>query len=182
MSRIISFIVLPVLMLVMSGNLSAQQPDTTVAGDTLKNREEVPAVLKKFVKKYKEQVQADSAMSKDLESGSSDEGPALNNLVMDNTLSKIGHDFYETFYENWDPPQTDRHFTIYINERPSPGIGNMVMIKINYEKIFRGKLVPRQSKLKKIARRAVKRSENYIANYKKMKQQLGEDLKGTGIY
>jgi len=166
----------------------AQQPDSTFfRKDTTQTRsqsesgQEVPDVLKKFVKEYKNTVDRDTLARKEKEAVR--QSAALKNLVMDNTLSKMGQDFYEHFYEQWDPPQTDRHFTVYIEEKPSPGMGNMVMIKINYDKVFQSRLTPRQDMIKKVAQQAVGRAENYIANYQQIKQQLeGADMKGSGIY
>jgi curli production assembly/transport component CsgE len=179
MTRIFIHILFSGILLIAGYGGFAQQPDTTKtnAGN---NKEKVPPALRELVEQYRDKVKKDSIMSQS--SGGGEEGPTLNNLVMDNTLSKVGHDFYEFFYEKWDPPDTERHFTIYINEKPAPGMGNLVQVKINYDKVFRSKLTPRQQTLERIATQAVKKSTNYIANYKKIKQQLGKDLKGTGIY
>jgi curli production assembly/transport component CsgE len=95
----------------------------------------------------------------------------------------MGRDFYNFFYDNWDPPKTEQSFTIYIREMPSPGMGNMIQVKINYDEIFRQRISPKQEYIKQLARMAVKQSENYIANYEEIQQQLGgEDMEGTGIY
>ena len=179
---------LPALIMISGIDAFSQQPDTTFfRNDTTKARsqdesgQEVPDVLRKFVKEYKNTVKRDTLAGKEKETVR--QSAALKNLVMDNTLSKMGQDFYEHFYEQWDPPETDRHFTVYIEEKPSPGMGNMVMIKINYDKVFQSRLTPRQDMIKKIAQQAVNRSENYIANYQQIKQQLeGADMKGSGIY
>jgi curli production assembly/transport component CsgE len=170
------------------GHLFSQQPDSTFfRNDTTQSRsqsgsgQEIPDVLKKFVKEYKNTVERDTLAGKEQEAVR--QSAALKNLVMDNTLSKMGQDFYEFFYEQWDPPETERHFTVYIEEKPSPGMGNMVMIKINYDKVFQSRLTPRQGMIEKIAQQAVNRSESYIANYQQIRQQLeGADMKGSGIY
>jgi curli production assembly/transport component CsgE len=183
------FWLLTALVTLSGGHALSQQTDTTFfRNDTTKVRsnqggsgQEVPDVLKKFVKEYKNTVERDTLAAKEKEAVR--QSAALKNLVMDNTLSKMGQDFYEYFYEQWDPPETDRHFTVYIEEKPSPGMGNMVMIKINYDKVFQSRLTPRRDMIEKIAQQAVSRSENYIANYQQIKQQLeGADMKGSGIY
>ena len=181
MNRLRVVVVLLCTLLLAVGEVRAQQTDTTVVPGQSGYRDEVPEVLKKLARQYRQQVETDSIQK---ENGTSlVEGTLLNNLVMDNTLSNIGRDFYAYFYENWDPPQTDQHFTLYINEKPSPGIGNMVMIRINYERIFTGRLVPRQETLEALADQAIARAVSYIANYEQIRQQLeGEDMQGTGIY
>lgn len=183
------FWLLTALLLLPGKYAVSQQPDTTFFQNDTTDRgsssgsgqEEVPQVLKQFVKEYKNTVTKDTMAGKQTKAVS--QGAALRNLVMDNTLSKMGQDFYEYFYEQWDPPETERHFTVYIEEKPSPGMGNMVMIKINYDKVFQSRLTPRQEMIKKMAQQAVSRSENYIANYQQIKQQLeGADMEGSGIY
>lgn len=157
----------------------AQQDTTSTLKDSKGN--EVPPALRKIVEEYEKKVKSDTLI--DQGSDPSDRDFVLNNLVMDETLSKMGHDFYRFFYDNWNPPETDRSFTIYINEMPSPGMGNMIQVKINYDEIFRQRISPKQEYIKQLARMAVRQSENYIVNYQKIKQQLeGEDMQGTGIY
>ena len=157
----------------------AQQDTISTPRDSKGN--EVPAALRKIVEQYEQKVKSDTLV--DQGNDPSDRDFVLNNLVMDETLSKMGHDFYRFFYDNWNPPETDRSFTIYINEMPSPGMGNMIQVKINYDEIFRQRISPKQEYIKQLARMAVRQSENYIVNYQKIKQQLeGEDMQGTGIY
>jgi curli production assembly/transport component CsgE len=168
----------------MLGPLSAilaQEPDTSVTRSQQKSSEELPDFLKEFVKKYEKQVQVDSVG--DLKANGLTPETLLNNLVIDNTLSKIGRDFYQFFYDNWDPPQTDQQFIIYIDEMPSPGMGNMVMIRINHDKIYTGRLFPKQEALEATAMQAVQQTLSYVANYDEIRKQLeGEDMQGTGIY
>ena len=189
MLKIYFFWLLTALLLLTGGVVFSQHPDTTFfRNDTTNVRssqgesdQKIPDVLKRFVKEYKNTMERDTLAGKEQEAVR--QSAALKNLVMDNTLSKMGQDFYEFFYEQWDPPETDRHFTVYIEEKPSPGMGNMVMIKINYDKVFQSRLTPRQGMIEKIAQQAVNRSESYIANYQQIKQQLeGADMKGSGIY
>jgi len=177
MRYIMMFFIIPVWMIFGMNEMDAQVSEQE--RDTTKAQENPPEALKKFVNEYKEQMKKDSSRQEENLMKST----GLNALVMDNTLSKSGHDFYEYFYEKWDPPETEHSFTIYINEKPSPGIGNLVEVKINYEKVFRSKLSPRQRAIKQIANQAVRKSANYLANYEKIKRQLeGEDMEGTGIY
>ena len=167
-------------MLLLLNGLNAQQPDTFQVPDSAEGGDEMPRVLKELVEQYKHKVAKDSSLKQ--EPDTQQEGPALNNLVLDKTLSNIGRDFYDFFSENWNPPETERNFIIYIYERPAPGIGNIVQIEINHEKVFESRLTPRRQILQKVARQAVNKSTNYIANYKEINQQLGKDLEGSGIY
>lgn len=176
---IIYIIIVHAVLLVSVRGVVAQKDTASVPRDRSGN--EVPPALREVIEQYEKQVKSDTTM--DQGSDLSDSQYALNNLVMDETLSKMGRDFYRFFNDNWDPPQTDQSFTIYINEMPSPGMGNMIQIKINYEEIFKQRISPKQEYIKQLARMAVQRAGNYIANYEQIKQQLeGEDMEGTGIY
>ncbi len=179
MKRRIALPLVPVCIMIAMSGAWAQQ-DTTVAS-TGGQPDKVPPALRKIVEQYEQKVQSDTLI--DQGKDPKDDDFVLNNLVMDETLSKMGHDFYRVFYDNWDPPKTDRNFTIYINERPSPGMGNIIQVKINYEEIFKRRISPKPEYIRQVAQMAVKQSENYIVHYQKIKQQLeGEDMKGTGIY
>ncbi|MBS3808232.1 MAG: hypothetical protein KGY60_12060 [Bacteroidales bacterium] len=180
MNRWITYMVMIQAILLMSiTGVVAQQDTASTARDSKGN--EVPPALRKIVEQYEEKVKSDTLI--DQGNDPSDRDFVLNNLVMDETLSKMGHDFYRFFNDNWNPPETDESFTIYINEMPSPGMGNMIQVKINYDEIFRQRISPKQDYIKQLAQMAVRQSENYIANYEQIKQQLeGEDMQGTGIY
>jgi len=179
-----NFLIAGLLLSLLIGPLEetyAQEPDTSATRTQQQSSEELPDFLKDFVRQYQRQKKADTITG--LNDNSISAETLLNNLVLDNTLSKIGRDFYQIFQENWDPPQTDQQFIIYIDEMPSPGLGNMVMIRINHDKIYTGRLFPKQEALEATALQAVQQSIRYIANYEEIKQQLeGEDMQGTGIY
>jgi curli production assembly/transport component CsgE len=178
MKRLTALIITTSLFLAGTMGTLAQQNTVSSAQDT--SNKEVPPALRKLVEQYEEQVKSDTTSQ---ENDPAERDFVLNNLVMDETLSKMGRDFYNFFYDNWDPPKTEQSFTIYIREMPSPGMGNMIQVKINYDEIFRQRISPKQEYIKQLARMAVKQSENYIANYEEIQQQLGgEDMEGTGIY
>jgi curli production assembly/transport component CsgE len=180
MLRSVQIAILSGVLMFFLNSLMAQKNDTTSVPDTLEKKEEVPDALKNFVKEYQEEIKKDSAIAKeeDLLQKS-----LLSGLVMDNTLSKMGYEFYRYFNDKWNPPEMKKSFTVYIYEKPAPGIGNIVTVKINYEQIFKGKLAPRPGAVKKTAQRALKQSKNYVENYKRVSKQLeGKDMKGTGIY
>jgi len=107
----------------------------------------------------------------------------LGGIIIDETISKIGQDFYRYFNNNWTNPGTDENFNIYISEKPTPGMGNMIIVKINYEEILKNRISPQQQVIESLAEYAINKSQHYIRNYEKIKKQLeGEDMSGTGIY
>ena len=122
-------------------------------------------------------------------------------LLLDNTRSKIGRDFYETFYKAYinapasapaDTSELARKplefeldvFLITIEELPSTsGIGNIVSVSVNDLLLWQQFVQVRQDIIEEYALNAVETIRQYIATYKDTQQQLtSEDQKGTGLY
>jgi curli production assembly/transport component CsgE len=145
--------------------------------DTLPQKE-LPEELKSILRKYQKDFSLDEEKVKE-----EDLSIELDGLIIDETISKIGHDFYNYFNDNWDIPESVKNFTIYIKEKPMPGMGNLITLKINYEEIFKNRISPRQEVIENLANYAIQRSQQYLINYQEIKEQLeGEDMSGTGIY
>ncbi len=107
----------------------------------------------------------------------------IEGLIVDQTQTKIGHDFYDLFYSNWQPPDNFGDYTIVIEEKPLPQLGTQVTIKINDNEIFQQILQPRYDVIEAMAQYGVELSFNYIQNYEAIQKQLaGEDLQGSGIF
>ena len=107
----------------------------------------------------------------------------IEGLIVDQTQTKIGHDFYDLFYSNWQPPDNFGDYTIVIEEKPLPQLGTQVTIKINDNEIFQQILQPRYDVIESMAQYGVELSFNYIQNYEAIQKQLaGDDLKGSGIF
>ena len=107
----------------------------------------------------------------------------INGLIVDETDSKIGHDFYDIFYSNWQPPRNMQDYTITISEKPLPQLGTRITILINDTPVFQRFVQPRYEIIEKTALQGAATAYSYLENYTQIQKQLqGEDLKGTGIY
>lgn len=107
----------------------------------------------------------------------------IEGLIVDQTQTKIGHDFYDLFYSNWQPPDNFGNYTIVIEEKPLPQLGTQVTIRINDNKIFQQILQPRYDVIEAMAQYGVELSSNYLLNYESIQKQLaGDDLQGSGIF
>ena len=109
----------------------------------------------------------------------------IDGLVVDQTLTKSGRDFYELFYNQWQPPNGARNFTLLIQEQPSrgPGMGTQINIIINDYNVVSIPLQPRYAIIEKYAGRAVGIAVNYLVNYQQIQRDLeGPDKMGNGIY
>ena len=107
----------------------------------------------------------------------------LGGLVVDETFSKIGHDFYNFFYSNWGSPKNVNDYTITISEKPLPELGARITIKINDTPVFQRFIQPRYEVIEEMAQQGLAISYSYLENYKKIQKELqGEDMQGTGIF
>lgn len=79
-------------------------------------------------------------------------------LVMDETITVTGHDFYQYFVALWrDKPMNER-FAVTVRERPSARWGNQVSIEYAQRRVFEAVLPPSSSNIKAVSERAVESS------------------------
>jgi LysM repeat protein len=88
----------------------------------------------------------------------------IDGLVMDETRSKIGKDFYDVFYQRWEAPESASNFTIRISERPTPTLGSFVSVRVNDNLTFQYRLQPRYDIIETAAIYAVRMTRQYLAN------------------
>lgn len=116
-------------------------------------------------------------------------------LVLDNSRTKVGRDFYELFYQKWNAGQLDstqvlnlkafdlEDLTITIEELPSPGIANIIQVSVNDQLLWQQFVQPRLEAIEFLVENAFETILQYIVNYQEIQNQLGsQDQKGTGIY
>ena len=107
----------------------------------------------------------------------------INGLVIDETITKLGRDFYELFYARWNTPETSFQYTVYIREQVQPGQGTRISVLLNDNDIMSQVLQPREEMLRALASRAIQLTRYQISNYQQMAQQLeSEDQSGSGIF
>ena len=133
---------------------------------------------------------AEKSCAQDMEAAPSAEASIteINGLVVDETITKVGRDFYEVFYSKWEAPRSDaspgqRSYTIFIKELPQIGQGSLVSIYMDDTELFSQPVQPRYEVIEALAEYAVSLVSNYVANYESLVEQLGnEDQQGSGIF
>ncbi len=139
--------------------------------DSLKSKP-LPASLKKII----QQVILQPINSNDVEI-------EIDGLLVDDTKTKSGKDFYDLFYSDWNAPVGSKNFTITVSEKPFRLTSTMIQVSINDNIVYQGILQPRQDILEALTEEAIATTQNYLANYEEITRQLnGEDLAGSGIY
>ncbi|MBK0404736.1 hypothetical protein I5M27_17210 [Adhaeribacter sp. BT258] len=107
----------------------------------------------------------------------------IDGLLIDETITKTGHDFYDIFYSSWDAPEQVTNYTVRILERPLRGRGFQIIVSVNDVEIIEENLQPRYDMLEEAALRAVETTHGYLLNYENLKHQIeSDDQMGTGIF
>ena len=131
-----------------------------------------------FMKKPKIAVKS----GQELQNSENDDS-GIEGLIVDETFSKIGHDFYDLFYAGWERPKNIKDFTITISEKPLPQLGTQITILINDNPIFQRFIQPRYEIIEEMAHEGLEIAYSYLENYNQIQKELqGEDMQGTGIF
>ena len=93
------------------------------------------------------------------------DGIVFGGIVVDETFSVIGRDFYDTFYRRWEDPDDVASFTISIRERPQPRRSTRVTVAVEERVVFRSQLRPRPRTIQRAAQKAVARATLYLKKY-----------------
>ena len=107
----------------------------------------------------------------------------IDGLLIDETLTKTGHDFYDVFYSAWEAPEQVNNYTVRIIERPLRGRGFQIIVSVNDVEIIEENLQPRYDMLEAAAQNAVETTRDYLLNYENLKNQIDtDDQHGTGLF
>jgi hypothetical protein len=82
-------------------------------------------------------------------------GLEIDGLVVDETQTKVGRDFYEIFFSRWQAPESARNYTVKIEEHPIPNLGTRIAVKVNDELVFQAHLQPRYDIIEATAQQAI---------------------------
>ncbi|MCE7065094.1 curli production assembly/transport protein CsgE [Dyadobacter sp. CY326] len=118
-------------------------------------------------------------------------------FIFDNTKTKIGRDLYEIFYHELSSAQLDSvskrqlklsmeanpELVIEIEEIPSPGLNNVMTVKVDGVTVWQEFVQARIDALAFQAAEAVKQVIQYYISFQDVQNQLGsQDQSGSGIY
>ncbi len=104
-------------------------------------------------------------------------------LLVDDTKTKSGKDFYDLFYAGWEAPESAKNYTITISEKPYRINTTLIVILINETPVYQSVLQPRLDIIEAISEEAILTTQDYLSNYTEIVRQLnGDDMSGSGIY
>jgi curli production assembly/transport component CsgE len=176
------FLVAAFFLFVLQSKAQVDTVTQKVPSDTLINQllkdttglKEAPEALKKLLDKITQEEEAKMSREPELE---------IDGLIIEETLTKSGNDFYDFFYRDWEPPAEARNYTIYIVERPFRLNMTMIEISINDNTVIQAFMQPRLEFVENLAAETVVTLRNYLQNYEQIKRDLeGDDRSGSGIF
>ncbi len=154
--------------------------NTTIPTDTLKissKKQISPKALKELIRKMEEIKKMDQKKI------SNEFDVEIDGLLVDETKTKTGRDFYELFYSNWTAPENARNYSITIKELPFRARTTQIKIFINENLVYFTILQPRYELVEAYVNDSVQRLMQYLINYDQIQKLLGgEDQKGNGIF
>ena len=107
----------------------------------------------------------------------------IDGLIIDETRSKLAHDFYEYFYNKWTAPLNANGYLITIKELPSRGFASHIAIEINGETLIEQPLEPRDEIIEQTAAQLVEAIQKHLERQTNLNEELdNEDATGTGIF
>jgi curli production assembly/transport component CsgE len=107
----------------------------------------------------------------------------IDGLVINQSISRIGNDFYDEFYAAWIPEDDIRRYNLVISEKPMPNSGSLIQITVDDNVVFERMMRPRSSDMDEIIAGAVGQVAGYLKQYEDIKAQLGgDDMEGDGIH
>ena len=135
----------------------------------------VSLLHKSFAQTYTRSDQkSDSSRTDDIE---------IAGIIIDATQTKLGKDFYDLFYQQWNELESVSEQSITISERALPQLGSQVSVEVEDYLVFLQNIQPRYEIIEQMVEYALQQTLLYIQNYDNMQKQiLGDDLEGTGIY
>ncbi|WP_338226323.1 CsgE family curli-type amyloid fiber assembly protein [Algoriphagus confluentis] len=159
-------------------NLSFAQSQSTnqsTQGDTTRTvRSDTPDFLKTLVEEVKSQVSSKKSSDVVLE---------IDGLLIDDTKTKGGRDFYDLFFRDWVAPPQAKNYSIFIVEKPFRLNQTTIEISINEILIFQAFLQPRTDYIEELALQSIGITQQYLVQYEQLVRELdGEERRGTGIF
>lgn len=112
-------------------------------------------------------LRADSTARRPLRTGTEAEG-----LVLDQALSKLGHDFYDQFYSHFEAPAGSTDFNIVVSERPARGNTNLVVLTVNETELLEMPLPTRFDQMEETVAYAVDLAQSFLSEALNVSKQL----------
>ncbi|WP_340063857.1 CsgE family curli-type amyloid fiber assembly protein [Ascidiimonas aurantiaca] len=100
------------------------------------------------------------------------DGIEIKGLVIDNVVSKIGKDFYDIFYRQYQLQNLRSSSMVTIEEQLGIGLGARIIIKVDNDIVFEGFATPGEEYINNMANATVKKVVTYLEQKEKQKKYI----------
>jgi len=104
-----------------------------------------------------------------------DEGLEISGLVLDETKTKPGRDFYEYFTTYWQEVK-GLQYTIIVSELPDTTRGTFIFVKVNDTLVYQQRLNPRPDVIENASKQAVRQVGVHMFQQLTAQKQLEEEF------
>lgn len=112
-------------------------------------------------------LRADSTSRLPLHTGAEAEG-----LVLDQALTKLGHDFYDLFYSAFEAPPGSTDFSVLPGERPGRGNSSLIVLTVNDQELLETPLPTRLDQMEELVTETVEIAQGYLTETQRVSSQL----------
>ncbi len=109
--------------------------------------------------------------------GQEDSGLEFGGLVIDNTRTRVGRDFYDIFYSLWEAPTGAGDYIIKMEELPGRGRATRLVVWLDDEEVVEANLRPNYDYLEGLAGYVESRLMNILIERIETGKNLSDDLK-----
>jgi curli production assembly/transport component CsgE len=150
------------------GQARGQQavPSTPVAAPTGQPAPLAPAKLEEALRMLLKADSIATLRSRQLGGGES------KGLVLDQAVTKLGHDFYDQFYGTFEAPMGVVDYNIVIAERPARGNSALVVLTVNDAELLELPLPTRADQMEEIVAAAVETAQGFLQDALNTSRQL----------
>ncbi|AKQ45187.1 hypothetical protein TH63_05350 [Rufibacter radiotolerans] len=106
----------------------------------------------------------------------------IDGLIVDETVTKTGRNFYDIFQMQWEAPVGVKNFSITIKEKPARGNVSIVSVVVNDESVFEYQLQPRYEVIEEVANYVVTLVFDHLVNDQLTKQLEAEGKQLRELY
>jgi curli production assembly/transport component CsgE len=93
-------------------------------------------------------------------------------LVLDQAVTKLGHDFYDRFYSTFEAPMGVTDYNIVIAERPARANSALVVLTVNDAELLELPLPTRADQMEEIVAAAVETAKGFLQDALNNSRQL----------
>lgn len=99
-------------------------------------------------------------------------GLEISGLVVDQSITKPGRDFYDLFYGQWEAPAGIQEYTITIGEKPARATTTLLTVRVNDDDLLEFPLQPSYDLIQEAVSEAIAYVQDYMVQQQSLSQQL----------